>query len=341
MKKSIRTTSVIAALVTILALSACGNKPAETTTTAAATTTTTAAATTTEAETEAPEATKAEDETDAEPAGTEAAPADDDTDKGEVMFTDLSGHKYYKADAVAGEWDVTFPYTSVRISTGLYLDSDTNPELFDVENFSYSGDRAGCGDLIVIKEGDTLGDLKIKSASTRAYSISPDVLDEAGNPLPPQLGGSSFDIDGDITLTGILRYYFDEMYAVASGDMLFVPDSCYAGMPMATDIINGESNYGYVSFDEKGSGSGEDGWGENTYGGGINVYSDTHGFHVGNLDSDTYAGRTDLVELFDGATANCTKKVQITLSDVHIEWNDNFGSYYSCSGIIKDASVIG
>ena len=335
MKKSIRrTTAELAALAAILALSSCGAKPAETTTAAPAETTTTAAAETT---TTAAETTTAAPET-TEPATEETAGADNSGKT--VMFTDTSDHNYYVEDAKEGEWDMTFPYASVRLSSGLYVDSDTSPELFDVENFRYNGDRVQRGDLVMIKPGDTVGGLTIADAETKVFKTEENAVDEGENPLSPQISDVRVTVGGEVTLTGIIRYYYDEMYAVASGDIMFVPDSSYAGMPVGTNIVEGDWEYGTVNFDEKGSSTPDGGYGDNTYGGGVNVYSDAPLLHLGNLN-ENYSDRTDLVELFDGASANCTKKVSITLTDLVIDWNDMFGSAYSCSGVIKDLTVIG
>ena len=233
---------------------------------------------------------------------------------------------------------MTFPYTSVRLSSGMFIDSDTSPDLFDPDNFMYNGEKAERGDLVMVRAGDTIGGLTIAKAATRFQSP---YNSETGDYDPDaqegfMLGASWIDIAGEVTLTGIIRYYYNEMYTISSGDMIFVPDGSYEGMPMATNILGDEWQYGTLNFDEVGSFSEEEGYGESTYGGGVNVYSDAPGFRLGNLN-ENYAGRTDLAELFGGADENCTKKVKITMTDVHIEWNDNFGSALSCRGIIKEA----
>ena len=338
MKK--RNFTAAAALAIVLALAGCGNKPAGTTTTADGTTATAdGAATTTSAEIEVTTtAAETEDTGDTKEIDVPLTDSGDDEDaEGTLLFTDLSGNKFYREDATEGDWDITLPYTSVRVSSGMFIDSDKNPELFDTENFKYSGDRAACGDLVKVKAGDTIGGLKIAKASTRVNlpwseeKQGPDHDATEGF----MIGGSSVDIEGEVVLTGILRYYYNEMYTISSGDMIFVPDGSYSGMPMATNILEEEFQFGTLNFDEIGSFDENNGYGESTYGGAVNVYSDAPSFRLGNLN-ENYSGRTDLVELFGGAGANCTKKVKITLTDVHIDWNDNFGSAYGCSAVLKD-----
>ncbi|MBQ3842065.1 MAG: hypothetical protein II820_05190 [Ruminiclostridium sp.] len=336
MKKRIVTASLLAA---ILAVSACGNNAQPATTTAAATsaaeTTTAAAETTTKAE----ETTKAAEET----AKTEATTAAADTaSDGTVFFTDGFGNNYYREDGTINEdWGViVLPYAAVRISTGLYIDSDSSPDDFEPEDFNYKGTKSEECETQFITAGDTVGSFKIKdvAASLRGpwndETSSTDLDAEEGFTLAML----DINIDGDVTMTGYVRYYFDEQYGLSSGDIRFIPDSCYKGCPMPIGLSGEESSFGVIDFDEHAAG-GDGNYYDTVYGGGVCIYSDAPMFNVGNLLND-YAGRDELYNLLDGGNADCSKKVEITLGDVHLGWNDNFGSFYSCTGVIKDMKVL-
>ena len=326
-----------AALAAVILCAGCSNNAQSTTTTAAAAP---ADTTTTTAETAAETTESAAETTDA-PAETTAAETDgSDSENKTVIFTDKQGHNFYREDAEIGEWgQISFPYGYMRLSTGAYHDSDSEPDLFIPDEFIYNGETAPAGDLVRFDVGDTVGTLTLKNIKTSLNSPWDDAL---GDVNPDAESGFMYsrteaDFDGEITLTGVVRYYFDELYTISSGDIKFIPDSCYTGLPMATDISDDEYRYGTVSFDEKSAGG--EGY-ETVYAGGLCLYSDAHQFGLGNL-KENYSDRAELYQLFDGGNENVTKRVQVTISDVHIEWNDSFGSAYSCRGVIKDISEIG
>jgi outer membrane murein-binding lipoprotein Lpp len=329
MNKKILTT----ALAAVLMLAGCANGNTQQTTTAAsAQTTTEAAAQTTEAmtTTAAPETTAAELTT------------ADSTGK-TVIFTDFQGNAICREDCDVNDWgQLTVPYAYAYLSSGMYFDSEKNPDLFTPDEFSYTGERAGTGALLRLEAGMNVGGVTIASASTTLSSPWDDAVGDV-NPNAESgftLSGVHIDLDGEVTLTGTARLYYDELYAVSSGDIVFIPDSCYAGLPIAADITNPDAKNGTLNFDEKGGSTDDGGYADPTYGGGLCVYSDAPLIHAGNLMQD-YSDRADLYEFFDGAAANCTKQVEITLTNVHIEWNDNFGAAYGCSAVIKDVKTIG
>ena len=339
MKKRILTASIIAA---ILAVSACGNN-AQQTTTAAATTAAPAETTTTAAETTTTTAaeTSAEAETEAAPAETEAVETEDNSGK-TAIFNDAFGNSYYREDGTENPdfGAVVVPYTTVRLSSGLYIDSLTSPDYFETDEFNYSGPMAEDKETVFVRDGDTIGGYTLKNIATSLRApwnsdAEKYEFDATEGFLP---GTIDMDIEEDVVLTGYVRYYFNEQYGLASGDIRFIPDDSYKGLPMTFDITGMETNFGVTDFDYH-AGEGEDGYVNPVYGGGVCIYTDAPQFIVGNLMQD-YSDRSDLYELLDGGNADCSKKVEITLSNVHLGWNDNFGSYYSCTGSIKEMKVI-
>lgn len=335
MKKRIITSSLLAA---ILAVSACGNNAQQTTTAAA----TEAPAQTEAAATEAaPAETTAAPETEAAPAETEAKQAEDNSGK-TVIFTDAFGNSYYREDGTENaDWGViNIPFAALRLSTGLFVDSQTSPDLFESDDFIYNGSKAEDCDTVFVGVGDKIAGYTLRGVNTALRGPWNDETAGADLSATEGFAPSAIDIDieEDVVLTGYVRYYFNEQYGLSSGDIRFIPDGCYKGLPMTIDINGMDSNFGITDFDEH-AGEGEDGFMNTVYGGGVCVYSDAPMFNVGNLLSD-YAGRDELYNLLDGGNADCSKKVEITLGDVHLGWNDNFGSFYACSGSIKDMKVL-
>ena len=324
--------NLAAALAAVLILAGCsnGNKPAETTTAAPATATTTAApeTTTTEAATAAPETT------------TEAQTVDNSGKK--TIYSTFDGQEFYREDCEVNEWkQLSVPYAYARLSTGMYFDSEKNPDLFTPDEFSYTGERAQTGSLVRLEKGSQVGSLTVSSASTMIAAP----WDEAVGDINPE-ADSGFELatedvafTGDITLTGMARLYYDEFYTVASGDIVFVPDNCYAGLPLMIDLSTADQNNGTLNFDEKGGTEENGGYWDPTYGGGLCVYSDAPIFRLGNL-TENYSDRPEIFEFFDGGNANCTKKVEITLTDVTLGWNNNFGASFACMAKIKDIKAI-
>lgn len=330
MKKS--TILTAAALVAVLTLSACNSgSPAKTTAPAESVT---------PAEPAAPSDTTAAKTTAAEEQTTTAAESVQVTKT--PIYTGICDKTYYREDATVNDWgQLHFDSSVMRVSTGLFVDSETSPDVFVPDEFEYSGETAELGTVVQIKAGDRVGDYVVKEAETL---ISAPWSEEKGEADPDAAEGfypsrTYVALDGDVTLTGYFRYYFDEQYAISSGDIQFLPDSSYAGLPVPVDISGMDTMYGLTDFDKKAGDDPEEGYYDSVWGGNICIYTDAPVLHVGNLMND-YADRAELYQLLDGGSANCTKKVEVTLTDVALEWNDNFGAAYACTAKIKDAKVI-
>ena len=332
--------TLTAALAAVLILAGCsnGNKPAETTTAAPETTTTAASETTAaapETTTTTTEATTTEAETETDEAADEEniyKPNDDD-----VMLS-LGGITIYGKDTYMNQYDMPqVDYGLVRLSTGTYYDSETNPDWFATDEFTYSGETVPLGELKTFSVGDKIGSLTVTDAATLfqpAYVYD----DDDSKHKAWSIFSTHISLDGEIKLTGIARYFFDEQYTIGSGDIHIIPDASYAGMPVPVcfDYLlwgDGPTNgYGFTSFDVRGD------WENQSYGGGLCVYTDAPELRSGNLKDD-YSDRAEMFELFDGGNADCTKKVEVTLTDIHVSFSDQFGPGH-CSAKIKDIKAI-
>lgn len=266
---------------------------------------------------------------------TDAPETADNSDK-TAVFTAFDKHVFYREDGTADEWNMLeFNKAVLRISSGMYHDSDSEPALFTPEEYVYTGETADLGETVYVKAGDTVGGIKIASANTQ---LMPPWSEELEGPDINASEGfypfsSEVKLEGDITLTGIVRYYYDEQYMISSGDIDFIPDASYKGLPMSVDPSGRYPSYGVTDFDVAGS------WDESYYGGNVCVYSDAPCFYVGNLN-ELGSSDTALVELLDGGSANCTKKVEITLTDIVLRYSDQFGTSRA-SATIKSIKEIG
>ncbi|MBR5090255.1 MAG: hypothetical protein IK093_12575 [Ruminiclostridium sp.] len=346
-----------AALAAILVCTGCNNGgTAQTTTTAAATTTTTAAASTTAAE--ATTTTAAETTTAKETSAPEKTDETEETFDGydgdvvfydDPIFTDLAGNNYYRSEAEVTDYgELVFPFAYMRPSTGLCYTSYSNPEMFVPEDFTYTGETAPFLELVRYEAGDKVGSLTVKSAKTYFY---PPYNSDTGEFEIDATEGFHFsrvevDFEGEITLSGAAFYYYDEMYARSSGDIEFLPIN-YETLPLPVDISNYQYRYGTLGFPANGGVSDDGGYLDEVYAGGECFYSDAPMLHLGNLFKDypdymmSTDFQTDIFYPFRNVDKNVSVGAEFTLSDLHLEWNDNFGAAYSCYAKITNVGAWG
>ncbi len=320
MKKIIATLALSAALI---ACASCGNNNAAQTTT----TTASAATTTTAAEAAPADTTSEKQETEAK---TEQAQEDNSGKTQLIRFP--NGTVLYSEDGkVESEWEEGFTksYNTafVRMASGLWHDSITEPALFNTEDFEYSGETAALGEIREVKVGDTFGGLTVKSTDIQ--------ISGNNSGKNSTVFGNNVELDGEITLTGILRFYFDEQYAIMSGDMIFTPDSSYAGLPCACDPT---SDTLYISPNFDSSEIFTDDGVKKVNGDGPAFYSDSQKFLLGNL-FENYADNSELNSLLNGGKANISKKVEVTLTNVKILYSEQFGANNS-SAVIKSIKEV-
>ncbi len=325
---------IIITLMAVLAISGCtaANTPAQTTAEVQQTTT------------EAPKTTTEAPKTTTEAPKTTTAAISENTDiPDKHPIWNYEGKTFYFEDGKPGEQILfTTDNAVIRISSGICHDNVSDPGLFEPDEFLYSGEEAPLGETALVKAGDVIGGAVIASAST---DFMPDTDWETDPPTPHYDKYDDYTafysivrLKGNITLTGALVYSYDEDYAISSGDLFFLPDSSYKGLPCAVSI-SGSDSFGSRIFDSKGS-SIED---TMEYTGGLCMYSDAPLFRVGNLfdgyyDVDStqrisYDSSLGLDDILDGGNANCIKKVEITLSKVDLIWSDQFGTGHSTAKI--------
>ncbi len=230
------------------------------------------------------------------------------------------GTEFYLDDAAERtDSTATFDTAFLYPSSGSHFNSKANPELFDSENYFYKGEYAPVGEYTPVKAGDTFGSLTITSAKYSVYLYYP----EGSTKPEAETLDNVVTLDGELTLSGIMYFYYDDDYTISAGDIHFIPDSSYEGLPMP---LLSDGYGGYTSECTTMN------FGEIV--GGISCYSDAPEIRLGNLFAD-YADNAELNAFLDGGSAYCAKFAEITISDVQLEYSEQFG----LRGLAKLVSV--
>ncbi|MBQ7834565.1 MAG: hypothetical protein IJ385_02165 [Ruminiclostridium sp.] len=304
-----RLSSALTAIMVLIALAGCtASEPVQTTTASPAEQTTTSEAeeTTTEAEQTTTLAETAPEETTS--SGKTVLKSFPD---GETVFYKEDGDSEVSQDTLV--YDTAFVYPS----TGAYYDEILNPEMFESDNFNFKGEQPEIDNVVAVKAGDKIGGAEIASAEYCIY-----IGTES-----PMVVSNGITIKDELTLTGIMYFYEGDDYMVAAGDVMFLPDSSYEGLPLASlsvDYGGGEFHSGTLDFAG--------------IAGGFSAYSDAPKLRLGNLFTDL-ADNAELNSVLDGGKAFCTKKVQVTLRNVNLEWSENFGDG-RCSAELVDVNEL-
>lgn len=289
-------------------LCSCAAEPAETTTT-----TTTAAPAATTTTTEKPAQTTPEADRGERLQVNANAFYHANVDPADLYFYQNEATPLYESDNYH-QFDYTYGF-----GTSVYDDSTLHPERFDLENYDYTPETEYTAPkLFEIRAGDTVGDYRIYSAHTTIARNSAD--DEERTIVATEIV-----LDGEYTFTGALRFFYDEEYTIESGDLQFIPTEPLTNFPLPL-------GFGAVpSF----------------FLGNTAVYSELiNGFRVGNLftgetgmiiftdeENNLFTpiklGESVLAELnrmLSGEKSDCERRVEITLSNITLAYNDQNGS---------------
>ncbi len=221
-----------------------------------------------------------------------------------------NGMELYKEDAVrVDEYSAVYDFAFAYPSSGIFYEEGTSPNLFDSESFVYLGTKCHMPDeAAVVRAGDTMGNAEIESAEFGVFIYG------EGDDISVMPSHNTVTLKGEHTFTGYLYFYYDEDYGIDSGDIMFLPDFCYEGMPMVS-LSGGLGGHTYFSGTCDFAG----------VIGGLSVYSDAPNFRLGNLFDD-YADNASLNNFVDGGRAFCQKYATVTLKNIRLEYSDQFGN---------------
>lgn len=231
------------------------------------------------------------------------------SDQKTVLWEAPNGELFYKEDAVLEGSVLAIEKALYRPSTGTFYDSFTNPELFDPETYDFLGELIEYdeSDWRCIQSGNAVNGYCVKKAET-LFNINDDGYLREDGYIPLS---NSIVFEDDITLTGYLSYYpDDEPLYIQGGDLFFLPDQSYEGMPLVNYYPYCNAKSGKKYFDDEDE---------------ILLpvfYSDSISISVGNLFTD-YADSETLKQIIeDDEKTRDIIRVEMTLGELSLTFHD-------------------
>ena len=135
--------------------------------------------------------------------------------------------KLTEATSQLNDYILHFDFAYMRYAEPVYSDTIANPDLYDFENFAFTVDENAQVEAKPFKvvKGQTLDNgLTVKEAS---YEVSSDSLMYSDG-----FTTTSVELEGEITLEGILFCFFEEEYGFDQDDVIFYPNPASGTVPM-------------------------------------------------------------------------------------------------------------
>ena len=207
----------------------------------------------------------------------------------EDSFTAPDGTEVKLTEAVSALWEnLCFDFGYIRYAQPVYSDTTTNPELYDFENFEFAADVNFPVEAtpIRVEKGQVLDNgMTVKDAS---YMISP----------PNYVMMNTVELEGEITLEGLLFCFFEEEYGFDQDEVIFYPDPTSGTVPLIF-----YSDYPYTKSEV-----------------------DLYGEFAFVCDCDIYRlGSIDEVGSSDWFKDGSYVRAEVTIENLMLEHNDSFG----------------
>lgn len=195
------------------------------------------------------------------------------------------------------------------VSSGFEDDSVNSPDLFDVENYGYSGDAVFSTDIVKYSDGDTVKGCAVTEAKTDyAFWFDDGTAD---------VFESVLQLEGEITMDGYLVYAMEDDYAVSVGDIAFIPSAAELDdLPIPFRFYGNSGSY--------------------VIDGDFGYCGDTISIGLGNILADDYIGDPAVADRIDRSKK--LTRVKATIENVRISYTDNFGDRNTA--VLKDFEVI-
>lgn len=147
---------------------------------------------------------------------------------GAETFTAPDGTEVKLTDAVSTNgYSLTFDFAYMRYAEPIYSDTVANPEIYDFENFEFTVDNEADidGTAFKVVKGQKLDNgMTVIRAS---YTLGPD---------GPEM--NEIELDGEITLEGLLFCYFEEEYGFDQDEVIFYPNPKTGTVPVIYPTTN-------------------------------------------------------------------------------------------------------
>lgn len=141
---------------------------------------------------------------------------------GAETFTAPDGTEVKLTEAASTNgYSLTFDFGYIRYAEPIYSDTVANPEIYDFDSFDFTVDNEAevNGKTFRVTKGQTLDNgMTVISAS---YTLGPD---------GPEM--NEVELDGEITLEGLLFCYFEEEYGFDQDEVIFYPNPTTGTVPV-------------------------------------------------------------------------------------------------------------
>ena len=209
-------------------------------------------------------------------------------------FTAPDGTEVLLTDAVSNMWNVLyFDFAYIRYAEPVYIDTVSDPELYDFENFEFAKHpEAGLEQKpFKVVKGDVLDNgMTVVEANYAVSSWDIEYSFENG-----------VELEGEITLEGVLFRFPEDDYMFAQDDVLFYPDPTSGIVPTTYDP--------YVAFTRSEVDLHDE----------FAFVNDGGMFSLGNV----HEMNVDIADWFNDSPY---VKVRVTLDGIRLRYSENFGS---------------
>ena len=138
--------------------------------------------------------------------------------------------KLTEATSQLNDYILHFDFAYMRYAEPVYSDTISNPDLYDFENFAFTIDENAEVEAKPFKvvKGQVLDNgLTVKEVS---YELSQDSLMYENS-----FTTTSVELEGEITLEGLLFCYFEEEYGFDQNEVIFYPNPASGTVPLIFD----------------------------------------------------------------------------------------------------------
>ncbi len=232
----------------------------------------------------------------------------------ELIWIAPNSEILYKEDGVIKDSVLVVDKACYRPSKGFYYDNISNPEMFEFSSGEYIGECIDVegSEYIFINDSDHLNEYEVKCECRFNISTS-------------EILSNSISFHDNIKLMGTVilsKSFYSPTYS--EGDIWFIPDRSYKGLPITKIYTNNES-VKPIMIGEL-----------------IKIYCDTPFIYLGNIDD--YNDNSDVINYFNNEIKDSVyvsnsdfviSKSTVTIESLNICFRNFMGNYSNDGVILK------